>query len=54
MNDTALETILLAGAALVLLAGKAESHKMALLRASLTVVLATGAVVVWALARYWS
>lgn len=54
MNDIVIELGLMAGAALVLLSGDDDTYKMALLRASLVVVLVAGAVTVWALARYWA
>jgi hypothetical protein len=54
MSEWWIEFILLVGAAFVLIDGRRETHRMALLRASLTAAFAAGAVVVWALARYWS
>lgn len=49
-----LELVFLFGAALVLLAGKAETLAAMIVRVSFVIVMCAAAIVVWALARYWS
>lgn len=49
-----LELAFLFGAALVLLAGKAETLAAMIVRLSFVTVLCAAAIVVWALTRYWA
>lgn len=54
MSAGLLELLLMAGAALVLMAGKAENLAAMIVRCLMVIALSGSAIVVWALERYWS